>query len=133
MDIGKDFDINDMKTLENITRLYKKSHEMDCLNGYVKANFKRDSCDLIPTPSISVLKQYNLDYSNCNTFIWWVMEQYFEGNLLIKDPRTTLRVLIKDRNKINITTKKGQEDFKNVSVKIKKLTYEIKKEEAKRG
>lgn len=132
MIIAKDFGVNDIKTLEKVTRLYKKAHEMDCLNGYVKANFKRDGCDLIPTPSISVLKQYDLGYSDCNTFVWWLMEQYFEGNLLMKDPRTTIRELIKDRNEINLSTKKGQKDFKNLSVKIVNLTKEIRKENEKK-
>lgn len=81
MSTGKDFDVNDIKTLEKVTRIYKKAHEMDCLSGYVKANFKSDSCDLIPVPSRSVLKQYNLGYGDCNPFIWWLMEQYFKGNL----------------------------------------------------
>lgn len=41
-------------------------------------------CDLYPSKAI--VKRYNLDTHNYSTMtVWWLMEQYFKGNLILKE------------------------------------------------
>lgn len=61
--------------------LYKESESMF---GYMRENW--NVCeDMQKLPSKKILKRYNIKYDQSNLFLWWLLEQYFEGNLIKKE------------------------------------------------
>lgn len=53
--------------------------------GYIREN--GNVCeDWGRRPSKKLMKRYNLKYDS-TLFHWWLMEQYFEGNLILKEKK----------------------------------------------
>lgn len=62
--------------------LYYARKEHEDLSGYIRENA---SCHtLTALPSKKLRQRYGMRYEQINTFAWWLLEQYFEGNLIEK-------------------------------------------------
>lgn len=77
-----------LKISGKLIYLYDKAHQMDCLDGYYhsyKADLNCDDLDRRRFPSPKLLRKYKIKFGDANGFIWWLMEEYFKGNLELKN------------------------------------------------
>lgn len=63
--------------------LFNLYYERRAMWGYWRENHNLCTTTM-EYPSKKLIKRYNLNPADIHGFSWWLMEQYFEGNLILK-------------------------------------------------
>lgn len=61
-------------------------NDRNSMRGFMRENF---TCEMLnKQPSKELIKRYNLRYDHSEPFVWWLLENYFNGNLTEKKDDT---------------------------------------------
>lgn len=64
-------------------RFYESDRERLSMMGYIREH--SDCSDFQKIPSKKILRRYLINYESNTTLAWYLLEQYFNGNITIKD------------------------------------------------
>jgi hypothetical protein len=63
--------------------LIRVHNEINSLTGFKRENFSCEHYNLLPSSELR--KRYNLNYEYSDPLVWWLLENYFNGNLVLKE------------------------------------------------
>lgn len=69
-----------------LNRYIMCEREHNAMHGYIWENSGCDAFNKMPSKKLLV-KRYGLSYENSNNLAWYLLEQYFKGNIEIKDEK----------------------------------------------
>lgn len=75
------------KTLFDFLMHYRDSEkELSNMCSYIYENwYEKHMCEPMKYPSKKIIRRYNLNRYSQNQFTWYLLEQYFKGNITINE------------------------------------------------